>query len=117
MSELWWKVTGISICGTDCQALQVMDMKVYTGEISPYLKSQYKGPSLSTSASLLQDIDNNITHTEKEKTHILYKTPPRSDDCLTPAVDPSPLAMLLLRQPASYLQDFSLDQLWDRLLW
>lgn len=64
---LWWNVTGISICGTDCQALQVMDMKVYTGEISPYLKSQYKGPSLSTSSSLLQYINNNITCTEKEK--------------------------------------------------
>lgn len=35
-------MTGISICGTDCQALQVMDMKVYTGEISPHLKPNTK---------------------------------------------------------------------------
>lgn len=120
MSELWWKATGISICGTDCQALQVMDMKVYTGEISPYLKPNTKVPlSLSFFFSLSQYINNNITHTEPEKKnpHIVQDSTQKWWSSHPSCVDPLPLAMLLLRQPASHLLDFSLDQLQDRLLW
>lgn len=46
-----------------CQALQVMDMKVHTGEISQY--NNHPLP-LTFSFSPLQYINNSITHTEPE---------------------------------------------------
>lgn len=50
-----------------CQALQVMDMKVHTGEISPYLKPSPLQPPLPPHPFFfLQYINNNITHTEPE---------------------------------------------------
>lgn len=47
-----------------CQALQVMDMKVHTGEISPYLKPNRTSPLMLSFFS--QYINNIITHTEPE---------------------------------------------------
>lgn len=114
MSELWYRATGISICCTGCQGLQVIDVRAYTGEISQHLKIKTK-VLLSFFCSLINTLIK-TTQTELKNPHIVRDSTQKSSSHLS-CVDLLPLAMLLLRQAASHLQDFSLDQVQDRPLW